>query len=238
MIKKTFLFFVLIVLISFTGCDGDDPPYKKVLNVPYYFQVEYNFCAPACMQMWIKYEMGYYYNQYDIAAYIGLGSYGGIDPYSVRDGMRYYTYLMAHVAYRYCNEDGAHGDLVAVCIEAIRDGFPSIMPFYSADHAVLVTGFEWHKENGRPIAEVMYYHDPNQYYGPNMVISGSQLEYTFTPIQCILYVIIADSWFDYIGPVRHDSFVLNLGTYYGGPPIYDPKGLLDDLPEDPEEPEQ
>lgn len=228
MLKKCCLFVIIVCLMSFSGCDSGDPPNRIVLNVPYYHQAEYNFCAPACMQMWIKFDMGYYYNQYDIAATIGLGSYGGIDPISVRDGMRYYTNLWAHVASRYCYEDGSHGDLVAVCIEAIREGFPSIMPFYEAAHAVLVTGFEWHEENGRPIAEVMYYHDPNEFYGPNMVVSGSQLEYTFTPIQCIYYVVIADSWFDNMGTTRHDDFVLSLGTYYGGPPVYDPKGLLDE----------
>jgi hypothetical protein len=184
------------------------------------------------MQMWIKYDMGHYYNQYDIAATIGLGSFGGIDPYSVRDGMRYYTSLFAHVAYRYCYEDGAHGDLVSACIEAIKEGFPSIMPFYNADHAVLVTGFEWHEEIYRPIAEVMYYHDPNDFWGPNMVITGAELVTHFTPIQCIYYVIVADNWFDNIGTIGHDNFVLCNGTFYGGPPIYNPKGLTIEIPEE------
>ncbi|UCH94434.1 MAG: hypothetical protein JSV88_29760 [Candidatus Aminicenantes bacterium] len=227
MIKKICCFIMIIASMCFSGCDSGDPPYKIKLNVPYHCQTEYNFCAPACIQMWAEYDTGFLYPQSEIAGYIGVGA-GGIDPYSVRDGVNYYTFSQGYVAYRYLYEPGAPGDLISACIEGIKEHVPAIMPFYGASHAILVIGFEWHEDVDRPIAEVMYYHDPDEYWGSNISITGSELEFNFTPIVGIYYVIVGDSWFDMYGTIGHDNFVIRRGTYYGGPSFYDPKGLLPD----------
>jgi hypothetical protein len=47
--------------------------------------------------------------------------------------------------------------------------------------------------------------------------------------------LLGYDWYVNNGITGHDNFVLRRGTYYGGPSIYDPKGLLDEGNE-PEEP--
>ena len=235
MIKKSYCFIILIALICIISCDDGDPPNEIILNVPYHSQLNYNYCAPTCIQMWAHYDTGTCYSQNDIASYIGLGATGGIDPWSVRNGVEYYTYSPGYVADFCYGSPGAQGDLISSCITGIQEYVPAIMPFYEARHAVLVIGFEWHNEGDRPIAEVMYYHDPDEYWGANMAVVASELEeYYFTPIYGIYYVIIGYRSFLYDGIDGHDNFVLRRGIYYGGPSIYDPKGLLDDLNIDPE----
>ena len=117
---------------------------------------------------------------------------------------------------------------MGACITGIENGAPAIMPFYEASHAVLVTGFEWYVENGRPIAEVMYYNDPDPEIGEPTVESANVVKNIyFTPHAGLYYVILGDEFFYHEGVTGHDTFVIRSGTYYGGPSVYDPKGLLD-----------
>jgi len=232
LIKRCIYIIILSCLIASFGCDsGDDPPNRRVLNVPYHYQLEYNFCAAAAIQMWAHYD-SYYYPQYDIASYIGALS-GGVGPYDVEDGVRFYTASSGYVAYRYLYQPGSQGDLIAACIEGVKNYVPAIMPFYSGTHAILVTGFEWYEDINadRPIAEMMYYNDPDPFWGESMSITGTDLDFYFGPAYGIYYVIIGESCFDTYGTFGHDGFVLRNGTYYGGPSIYDPKGLLEPDPD-------
>jgi len=50
--------------------------------------------------------------------------------------------------------------------------------------------------------------------------------YYFIPADGWYYVILGDEYFYWQGIGGHDQFVFQNGTYYGGPMIYDPKGLL------------
>ena len=233
MIKKFRCFIFIIALLCISGCDEEDPPNKRVLNVPYYSQVHYTYCAAACIQMWAHYD-GCYYSQESIANFIGTWPCG-TPPYDVVEGVRFFTFSWGYLAYKYDSVPGAQGDLMGACIEGIEDGTPSMMPFYNGSHSVLVTGFEWHYENNRPIAELMYFNDPDPWVGePDAQSADDIKDFYFTPHANLYYVILGDEFYYNNGIEGHDDFVLRLGTYYGGPSIYDPKGLLDDLNIDPE----
>ena len=71
MIKKLCCLFIIIAFMSMTGCDDGDPPFKRVLNVPYHSQVYHTYCAAACIQMWAQYDTDICYSQETIANFIG-----------------------------------------------------------------------------------------------------------------------------------------------------------------------
>ena len=234
--KKSFCFIVLIFLISFTGCDGDDPPFKKVLNVPYCPQSYAYYCAAACVYMWATYD-GIPCTQAQVANWTGAWPCG-VPPFTVVDAIGFFTFSQGYFAWRYNYELGAQGDLMGACIEGIKDNVPSIMPFYGGSHAVLVTGFEWHEDaTDRPIGEVIYYSDPDGDYGEMVRIVANVEDFYWTPTAGLYYVLLGWEFYIYNGITGHDNFVLRRGTYYGGPPIYDPKGLLDGSSGDPEQPQ-
>jgi hypothetical protein len=233
MIKKSFRFIVLIILIIFIGCDGDDPPLKKVLNVSYCPQSYAYYCAAACVYMWATYD-GIPCTQAQVANWTGAWPCG-VPPLTVVDAIGFFTFSPGYFAWRYDYEFGAQGDLMGACIDGIRDKVPAIMPFYDGSHAVLVTGFEWHEEaTGRPIGEVIYYNDPDGYIGKWFETVGFVEDHLWTPTAGLYYVLLGGDWYIYNGITGHNNFVLNLGTYYGGPPVYDPKGLLGNLPGGPD----
>ena len=70
MLKKGFCFMMIFYLLSFSGCDSGDPPFKKVLNVPYCPQTYAYYCAAACVQMWSNYD-GFSTTQAEVVAWTG-----------------------------------------------------------------------------------------------------------------------------------------------------------------------
>jgi hypothetical protein len=227
MIKKCCLFLIIVSLMSVSGCDSGDPPLEKVLNVPYCPQSYAYYCAAACVHMWSLFD-GYGTTQSQVVSWTGAWPCG-VPPLTVVDAIGFFTNSMGHCALKYDHTPGAQGDLMGACIEGIKDRVPSIMPFYDGSHAVLVTGFEWHKDaTGRPIGEVIYYSDPDGYVGKWFETVAFVEDHLWTPTSGLYYVLLGWVGYVYNGITGHDDFVLRLGTYYGGPSVYDPKGLLDE----------
>lgn len=224
MIKKSFLVIIFIVLIGFTGC-YDDPPLRKVLNVPYCPQTYDYYCGATCVYMWALFD-GIPCTLSQIVSWTGAWPCG-VPPLVVRDAIGFFTFSQGYCAVEYDSTPGAQGDLMGACIEGIKDRVPAIMPFYEGSHAVLVTGFEWHEDaNGKPIGEVIFYSDPDGYIGKTFEIVANIEDFYWTPTSGLYYVLLGCGCYVNNGVIGHDDFVLREGTYYGGPTVYDPKGLL------------
>lgn len=213
---------VVTVLLVLPGCDNSELPFKKILNIPYHAQEQTNYCAVACIQMWADYQ-GFCPEQDDIADYLGASS-GGLYPHQIVDGVHVFTSSWGFLARRQI-EPGAQGDLIAGAITGIKRGVPSIMPFEEGIHTVIVRGFEWDEVDNRPIAEVMYYNDPNPWVAETAIMAFQLETHYFTPAQNEYYVILASQSEYEDGILGHNNFVLSGGTYYGGPTFYDPKGI-------------
>ena len=108
-----------------------------------------------------------------LAEYTGAG-FDKASPLELLVGVGSYTASEGHLATRYWDEPGAQGDLISATINGILDYTPSIMPFYSGTHAVLIKGYKYHKdEYGRPIAEKVHFHDPDN--EPNKTLLAGTL---------------------------------------------------------------
>ena len=224
MFKKVVLIGICCFIVLSQGCFNNDLPFVRKLQIPYHSQDQNNYCAVACIQMWADYQ-GECPTQSQIASFLGVQP-TGLYPDQIVQGVRQFTPSWGFLAQRCCTEPGAQGDLIGGIIAGIDRGFPAIMPFYEGTHTVIVRGFEWYEENYKPIATVMYYHDPDPFYGANQIVFAYELEsYCFTPAQGNYYAIVASSSFVEQGIDGHNYFILSGGTYYGGPSFYDPKGI-------------
>ena len=168
-------------------------------------------------------------DQYLIASTIGVSA-GGAYPDDIIEGLNAFTFCpWPKLAIRCWTEPDAQGDLLAGAIRGIEQNYPAVVPFYDGTHAVIVRGFEWHEnlETGKPVAEVMFYHDPDPWEGPDQaLVANMLLDYYFTPVAGDYWIILALPSFVEDGINSHIQFIQAGGTYYGGPSIYDPKGIL------------
>lgn len=214
--------FMMFFTIS---CPSKPLDYDIDLYVPYYSQGSYTeLCAVACIKMWAAMS-GNNVSMDEISDYVGCGSWG-TRPVDIPLGVARYTCAEGYLAIRDRNEAGAQGDLVSATVVGIEHGVPSIMPFF-VDHAVLIKGSKYRKdETGRPIAINLYLHDPE--IGPNRVRTASEIATRFMSNGYNYWVVVGFPEFLDMGIYDHNTFVLMGGTYYGGPSIYDPKGLNPD----------
>jgi len=216
--------FVLIFCFINMQCYTPDPENEIELNVSFHNQECSTWCGIACIQMWADYD-GFQYSQSQIASLLGIGVNDTTSPFELETGISYYTCSEGYCATKDMFVDGAQGDLIGATIYGIQDYVPAIMPYY-ADHAVLITGYKWTEDNGSPVAVRVFYHNPNGL--PDQSSTGSVLNIWFMPCPFDYWVIIGMPYYVPEGIIGHDSFVLEGGTYYGGPSYYDPKGLLPD----------
>jgi len=226
--KKLMLTIVIPVLFLINmGCPVGDPNNERNLPVAYYEQECFEWCGIACIQMWADWD-GNCVTQTEIADYTGVGN----DTATAQElliGVGHYTAVEGYLEERYYYEHGAQGDLISSTINGVLDYTPSIMPFYG-DHAVLIKGYRYHRdEYGRPIAERVYYHDPNEFVGgPNKTAPGADLGYLFQPAPYRYWVILGQEDYVQDGMEGHDAFVLQGGLVYGLPGPYDPKDLREE----------
>jgi hypothetical protein len=215
------IFVVTLCLINL-HCYTPDPEKLINLNVPYHQQVCSNWCGLACVQMWADFD---YINvtQQEIASYIGIDGNDTANAFELLIGVGAFTCSAGHVETRDSFEPGSQGDLISATIYAIQDSVPSIMPFFT-DHAVLIKGYKWREdESGKPFALNVWYHDPNGFANRNC--SGGSLRSYFMPCPFDYWVLVGDYYYIDEGIDGHDAFVMEWGTYYGGPAYYNPKGL-------------
>jgi hypothetical protein len=229
--KKIFRFlFCGVLLVTFLGCPGGGISDRRILSVPHCQQIAFNYCAVACIQMWREYDNRVpNFSQQEIGAALDVKPYG-LDPDVVANGVCVFTNsVAADLKILHDYEPGAQGDLVSACIEGVRNNVPSIMPFYWGTHSVLFIGYKGLSETpeGRPLAKFVYVNDPEVSFGSERISFGDLKDFYFSSVDMYYYVILADLYFFGWGTIGHDQFVWSRGTYYGGPSVYDPKGLLD-----------
>lgn len=224
--KNRLLLFVVVVLLLLTAQCFESGE-KNVLPVPYFAMTQINWCGIACVHMWSHYEGYTSVTQNEIANELGIEPGETAPPHLIAQGVQYFTDTSGFFALRFDTGEGAQGDLIAATEKSIRENDPAIMPF-GQTHTVLIIGYKWQDdENDRPIAEKAWYHDPRGGLNNESVSIGTLKTY-FEPAPDDYWVILASEWYFDEGPDRHDAFVLEGGTYYGGPLHYDPKGLTPD----------
>lgn len=224
--QKVTLLLIPVLLICFFEC-GSPTPKKIILDVPFYSQGEYDYyCAVACIKMWAAYD-GNLKTLHEIAAFVGVGM-SGVEPDDIVKGVGNFTASEGYKAMKNEDAPGAQGDLISATVVGVKDGYPSIIPIYFGNHAIIARGYEWHDGlNDKPIADRIYFHDPNDF--PNRTrTAGDFMNAYFFPSRGKYWVILAFEFFLDDGIDGHDDFIMAGGTYYGGPIIYDPKGLNPD----------
>lgn len=214
------------LLFSNFTCSVNAPepdPHVK-LPIIYHPQECPNYCGIACIQMWAHWD-GDLVSQQEIADYVAFSG-SGTNPVELEKGVGNYTCSPGWIAALPWDFPGAQGDLIAAAIRGIDAWVPAIMPYW-ADHAILVFGFKWKVDaNGKPLAILVHYHDPNG--APDQKRTAQELAYFFQPALYNYWVVLGYEDFYSDGVAGHESFILNGGTYYGGPNPYDPKGLTQD----------
>jgi hypothetical protein len=232
-VKRIFLTIVLALFcmnITFHCGSGASPLSLEMdLPVPFHKQIYENFCGVACVQMWADLD-GIQIPLLDIAGDIGIAPNDrGASPDELLCVIGTYTHSEGYLAIKDSDEPGAQGDLISSTIEGIKYCVPSIMPFTWGEHAVLIKGYEWReKGDGTPYAIRCYYHDPNN--RPSQNISAYALGLNFSASFFRYWVLLGRPEFLINGTFGHDSFVIQGGTYYGGPSVYNPKNLDTGLP--------
>lgn len=139
-----------------------------MLPVPYYAQEYSYYCAPACVQMVIKYLTGTYYSQSILASLLGTTTSGT------------YVYMVAQVLNNLKTNDGYYygyntiyqKDIIYAFRYAISRGYPvipnvlttTLNNLYSLNnlspsgHYIVVKGYNYAEDNGGNIT---------RYYGEN-----------------------------------------------------------------------
>ncbi len=218
--QKILLLFLIVILLGITHCDSGGG--QSVLNVPFCAQEQDDWCSYACIQMWAQKD-GNYVTQQQISESVGI-------PYPSFLAIAVSDFTNSDGFCNFCPDGvpGAQGDLIASMAAAIDNNSPSIMPIFNGTHAVLVIGYEGNEIiNNRPLAEALYWHDP--WDGPEIYLPISDVKNVyFTPAQGEYYAILGRQNFSGLGLQYHDAFVMQGGTYYGGPNIYNPKTLIVD----------
>ncbi|MCP4218840.1 MAG: hypothetical protein GY765_29680 [bacterium] len=236
MVKKVVMVVVACLLFvnwSMTVSCGftPDPDQHVDLDIPYHQQECWYYCGVACIQMW-AHGCNTLFSQTEIAGYLDVIP-PGINPYDLADGVANFTHHEGYLGIIPSSVHGAEGDLIGATVSGIKEGIPSIMPFYS-DHAVLIKGYKWREvevkdEQGyligyRPVALNVHYHDPDGM--PNQKISASTLETLYEPAPFAYWAILGRSYFLEEGIVGHNEFIRRRGSYYGGPRKYEPRKYL------------
>ncbi len=199
-------------------------PNKIVLPVPYYSQGgNPTYCAVACIKMWAAYD-GNMKTLSEIAAFVGVGVIG-VEPDDIVNGVGEFTAAEGYRAIKDEYAPGAYGELLSATVIGIQNGFPSIIPTRFGSHAVICRGQEWHDDpNDRPVAERVYFHDPDERPNVDHTVANF-MQYYFLPAYGKYWVILAYEDFLDDGIDGHIDFIMAGGTYYGGPPVYDPLGM-------------
>ena len=210
--KIKILVIVLSVLMMQIICSSGDPGKNINLPVPFYYQLQPNYCGIACIQMWADYDHRYV-TQKEIADFLGIEDQF-VHPTLLEQGVSYFTNSQGTLAIEDMIELDAQENLIGATISGIKDFIPSIMPFWG-DHAILIKGSKWYEDAyGRPIADRVYIHDPNS--GANKTITAAVLKTAFQPCPFSYWVIVGNPFYVPEGREGYKTFLSEGGTYYGG----------------------
>jgi hypothetical protein len=225
--------FVLIgfLLLNLSGCEAEDP--DEILSVPYHSQLLPYYCGPACLQMWQDYDGHEHFSQVEIAVLLGTTE-AGTSLAALRAGVGELTGSPGWIASIGAGQPGAPGDIISGCVEGMFEGNPSILLCFYGSHFVLAIGYkgvEYDPITGKPVAHNIFIHDPAAGNGKTKLTAGELFSQYFHQSSGKYWAIVPHENVFWWGIQSHDDFVLRRGTYYGGPSIYDPKGLLGPNPD-------
>jgi hypothetical protein len=226
-VMRVLLISVLAVMCMYSvtcNISSDSPNPKANLMIPYHGQEYINYCSIACIQMWAEWDGNMSLTQNQIAQEVGIAGTSYLaNPYDVERAVGVFTNSMGYLEIRNWLELGAEGDIIASTIEGIKYSTPSIIPINYGLHTILMKGYEWTEKDEKPFAIRAYYHDPyNNMHDRN--VPASLLLFEFDPAPDY-WAILGWEYFVWNGAFGHDMFVLQGGTYYGGPSYYNPKNL-------------
>jgi hypothetical protein len=152
-----------------------------------------------------------------------FGQYGdGLIPEDIASGVDMFTNSNGYLLQSPSNNIG-QDECIAACIASIKDFRLAIVPFYRGLHTVLAIGYKWHYENGKRIADKMFYHDPA--VGPSIDINAIDLKVNrFKPLYTppCYWVVVGRSKNYSDGQLGYREFLAGKGTFYGGPSVYNP----------------
>lgn len=209
---------VMVCVLILFGCPTLKKDFK--LQIPFMYAESENYCAVACIQMWAWYDGNTFFTQDEIAQDLGAPTSLSMTEW----GVNLFTNSIGWTEIRPASNYSQ--DLcITASVESYKQDCPSIMPFYGGQHGVLTTGYKYHDDqDGRPIADAMYYHDPMPGVGgAHLCLSAEVLKEGFyTPVQGYYYVIVGDRMFAASAVDAYDAFLDAGGTYYGGPTNYNP----------------
>ncbi|NIO81238.1 MAG: hypothetical protein GTN53_09735 [Candidatus Aminicenantes bacterium] len=210
--KVLFWLIIIYIVLFYTGC-GSEPPYYRVLPVPFFWAEGYQWCTVACIQMWAHYDGNTHVGQAEIASYVGVPTL----PDDAVNGVNYFTDSAGWMEWE---PDTKYGQelTIASSIACVDDRCPSIIPVHGGTHAILAIGFKWHRNAmGTPIADFMTSHDPDQ--GERLEMTGDRLmNHYFLPVQSRYYVIVGARWHVTRGASGLADYKAAGGTYYGEDP--------------------
>jgi hypothetical protein len=215
-----------VIVLPLLSCF--DGPWTDIRDgVPYRNQLQTNYCAVACVQMWAIWdEVDESLIPQDlIADNMHINYYSnGVVPEDIEEGVGMFTGSSGYLRVAPPSNFG-QDDCIAGCIASIKDFRLAIVPFKRGTHAVLAFGYQWHYDGGQRVADKMFYHDPDERVGPNKAIVAVKLktEY-FLPdaIRDSFWVVIGRYKNSTDGTAGYNVFIAEGGTFYGGPLNYDP----------------
>ncbi len=231
MLKR--ILFILFALSLLVICNCDEVGNNKNLSVPFHAQEAPNFCGIACIQMWSEFDFGTSPDsqQVSIANQLGVG-FEKPPVQKIARGVSWYTKSEGYLAVLDAFKKGSQGDLVSAIVAGINDSVPAITTYIREDHVAIIKGAEWNDQEivvgderrTRPMAVSITVHDPDG--SENVTMGASVFKSRFVMSGWYYWAILGWEYYLDIGTEDHDTFVFRLGTYYGGPMIYDPKKIL------------
>lgn len=130
------------------------------LPVPYRSQEQFNYCVPACVQMWRLYDGLPSVSQASIFNW--MGGIGCVNQLSAANAVNHFT--NTRDAYWDNGDSTNYKEMVSRQITAFDNNVPT-MAVINGNHTVLITGGKYHVEGAYKVWDYVRIHDPNPAYG-------------------------------------------------------------------------
>jgi len=168
-----------IIALGAGGCGLVGASTDVRLGVPYFSQPSGSqWCGPASIAMWIKFNGFPTISQQTIASRIGANWYTGASAESIAYGVNYYTATRD----AYVDREGEMygSDFVSRQITSIDNRTPVIALVQNETHAGVVNGGKWHRWGSGYQWDYVYFHDPSPDFGGANVrySSGDWLDFS------------------------------------------------------------
>ncbi len=130
------------------------------LPIPFRSQEQYNYCVPACVQMWRLYDGLPSVSQTSIFNW--MGGTGCTNQIRAADAVNHFTDI--YDAYWDLGDSTNYKEMISRQITAFDRQYPT-MAVVNGNHTVLVTGGKYHVEGSLKIWDYTLVHGPNPAIG-------------------------------------------------------------------------